>query len=154
LWQIAGDIAEKLRSKLSTSERRNVTKQGTQNPEAYELYLKGLYYWNKLTFSDITTAISYFNQAISKDTGYALAYSGLADAYADLPTLGGTPSEYFPNGNAAARRTLELRAIVGPSPCCLGQQRDGVRLGLRRRRGGSGSRLTATVTPQQSTVTR
>ena len=47
--QIAGDIAEKLRSKLSTSEKQQVTKQGTQNPEAYELYLKGRYYWNKRT---------------------------------------------------------------------------------------------------------
>src|SRR5258708_31676685 len=50
--QIAGDIAEKLRSKLSTSEKQQVTKQGTQNPEAYELYLKGRYYWNKLTGPD------------------------------------------------------------------------------------------------------
>src|SRR5438309_8623946 len=57
--QIAGDIAERLRSKLSTSERQKVTKQGTQNPEAYELYLKGLYYWNKQTSSDSATAISY-----------------------------------------------------------------------------------------------
>src|SRR5215471_223498 len=54
--QISGDIAEKLRSKLSTSERQQVAKQGTQNPEAYELYLKGRYYWNKLTRPDIETA--------------------------------------------------------------------------------------------------
>jgi len=59
--QIAGDIAEKLRSKLSTTEKQQVTKQGTQNPKAYELYLKGRYYWNKQTLSDITTAIPYFN---------------------------------------------------------------------------------------------
>jgi len=65
--QIVADIAEKLRSRLTTSEKQQVTKQGTQNPEAYELYLKGRYYWNKRTVSDITTAISYFNQAISKD---------------------------------------------------------------------------------------
>ena len=51
--QIAGDIAGKLRSKLSTSERQQVTKQGTQNPEAYALYLKGRYSWNKRTPSDI-----------------------------------------------------------------------------------------------------
>src|SRR5262244_1736379 len=68
--QIAGDIAEKLRSKLSASERQRVTKQGTQNPEAYELYLKGRYYVNKLTGPDVATAISYFNQAIAKDPGY------------------------------------------------------------------------------------
>src|SRR6185437_3643282 len=57
--QIGGDIAETLRSKLSTSEKQQVTKQGTQNPEAYELYLKGRYSWNKRTTADIETAISY-----------------------------------------------------------------------------------------------
>jgi eukaryotic-like serine/threonine-protein kinase len=118
--QIAGDIAEKLRSQLSTAERQKVTKQGTQNPEAYELYLKGRYYWNKQTFPDITTAISYFDQAISKDPAYALAYSGLADAYADLPTIGGTPSEYFPKGNAAARRALELEPSLAHPHAVLG----------------------------------
>jgi len=106
--QIAADIAEKLRSRLTTSEKQQVTKQGTQNPEAYELYLKGRYYWNKRTVSDIGTAISYFKQAISKDPGYALAYSGLADAYSVLPAYGGAPSEYFPKSNAAARKALEL----------------------------------------------
>jgi serine/threonine protein kinase len=84
--QIAGDIAEKLRSKISASEKQQVTKLGTQNPEAYELYLKGRYSWNKRTASDIATAISYFNQAIVKDPGYPLAYSGLADAYNVLPS--------------------------------------------------------------------
>jgi eukaryotic-like serine/threonine-protein kinase len=98
--QIAGDIAEKLHSKLSTSERQQVTKQGTQNPEAHELYLKGRYYWNKRTPSDLATAISYFNQAIARDPGYALAYSGLADAYGVLSNYGGTPSEAYPKSNA------------------------------------------------------
>ncbi|HYN15880.1 MAG TPA: protein kinase, partial [Terriglobales bacterium] len=106
--QIAGDIAERLRSKLSGSEKQQVTKQGTQNPDAYELYLKGRYYWNKRTGSDINTAISYFNQAIARDPGYALAYSGLADAYGVLPNYGGNPSETYPKSNAAARRALEL----------------------------------------------
>src|SRR5438067_1442250 len=108
--QIAGDIAERLRSKLSTSERQKVTKQGTQNPDAYELYLKGLYYWNKQTSSDSATAISYFNQAIAKDPAYAQAYSGLASAYwaGYWAGYGDTPSEIYPKSNAAARRALEL----------------------------------------------
>jgi tetratricopeptide (TPR) repeat protein len=118
--QIAGDIAEKLRSKLSTSEKQQVTKQGTQNPEAYELYLKGRYYWNKLTGPDVETAISYFYQAIAKDPGYALAYSGLADAYSELPTLGGAPSEYYPRGNAAARKALELDPTLARPHAALG----------------------------------
>ena len=106
--QIAGDIAAKLRSSLSTSEKQHVTKQGTQNPEAYELYLKGRYYWNKRTVRDIQESISYLKQAIAKDPGYALAYSGLADAYCTLPAYGESPSENFPKSNAAARKALEL----------------------------------------------
>ena len=118
--QIAGDIAKKLRSKLSNSEKRQVTKQGTQNPEAYELYLKGRYYWNKQTVPDITSAISYFNQAIAKDPGYALAYSGLADAYSDLAPRGGNPTETYPKSNAAARKALELDATLAHPHAVLG----------------------------------
>jgi serine/threonine protein kinase len=118
--QIASDIAEKLRPKISSSEKQQITKQGTQNPEAYELYLKGRYYWNKQTLSDITAAIPYFNQAISKDPGYALAYSGLADAYTDLPSFGGIPSENYPKSNAAARKALELDATLAHPHAVLG----------------------------------
>jgi serine/threonine protein kinase len=120
--QIAGDLAEELRSKLSTSEKQQVTKQGTQNPEAYELYLKGRYLWNKRTPSDVALAMSYFNQAIAKDPGYALAYSGLADAY--LVSLGwarsGTPSEHYLKSNAAARKALELDATLARPHAVLG----------------------------------
>ena len=118
--QIAGDIAEKLHPTLSSSEKQRVTKQGTQNPEAYELYLKGRYYWNKQTLSDITTAIPYFNQAISKEPSYALAYSGLADAYTDLPSFGGSSSENYPKSNAAARRALELDTTLAHPHAVLG----------------------------------
>ena len=118
--QIAGDIAETLRSKLSTSEKQQVTKQGTQNPEAYELYLKGRYFWNKRTASDIATAISYLNQAIAKDPGYALAYSGLADAYNVLPSFGGNPRENYPKSNAAARKALELDSTLAHPHAVLG----------------------------------
>ncbi|MGH9776407.1 MAG: protein kinase domain-containing protein [Candidatus Acidiferrales bacterium] len=118
--QIAGDLAEKLRSKLSSSEKQQVTRQGTQNPGAYELYLKGRYSWNRRTPSDVATAISYFNQAIVKDPGYALAYSGLADAYSVLPAYGGTPTEDFPKSNAAARRALELDPTLAHPYAVLG----------------------------------
>ena len=118
--QMAGDLAEQLRSKLSTSEKQQVAKQGTQNAEAYDLYLKGRYYWNKRTASDISTAISYFNQAIAKDSRYALAFSGLADAYSVLPAYGGTPSEAFPKSNAAARRALELDPSLARPHAVLG----------------------------------
>ncbi len=118
--QIASDIAEKLRSKLGGSEKQQIAKQGTQNPEAYALYLKGRYYWNKRTASDVETAISYFNQAIAKDPGYAQAYTGLADAYSVLPTYGGTPGEIYPKSNAYARRALELDASLAHPHAVLG----------------------------------
>ena len=119
--QIAGDLAEKLRSNLSTSEKRRVAKQGTQNPEAYEFYLKGRYYWNKRTLADLQTALSYFNQAIAKDPGYALAYSGLADTYFLIPTHGGRNArENLPKSNAAARNALELDATLAGPHAVLG----------------------------------
>jgi TolB-like protein/class 3 adenylate cyclase/Tfp pilus assembly protein PilF len=119
--QIAGDIADKLRSKLSGAEKQQVTKQGTQNPEAYELYLKGRYHWNNRTLSEMQTAISYFNQAVAKDPSYALAYSGLADVYGNLPNYGGAPGETaYPKSNAAARRALELDGALASPHAVLG----------------------------------
>ena len=93
--QIAGEIAEKLRSKMSGAEKQQVTKQGTQNADAYQLYVKGRYYWNKRTQADIQTGISYFNQALDKDPGYAQAYAGIADAYVVLTAYGGDPEELY-----------------------------------------------------------
>ncbi|MGB0117294.1 MAG: protein kinase [Terriglobales bacterium] len=118
--QITGDIAAKLRPTLNNSEKRQVAQQGTQNPEAYELYLKGRYYWNKRTGADLQTAISYFNQAIAKDPGYALAYSGLAEAWGVLEAYGGNPSEDFPKSSAAARKALELDPTLSRPHAILG----------------------------------
>jgi TolB-like protein len=118
--QIAGDIAGRLRSQLSSSERQQVVRQGTQNAEAYELYLKGRYAWNNRTYSELEKAISYFNQAIAKDPGYALAYSGLADAYAVLPNYGGNQNEDFPKSNTAARKALDLDPTLAHPHAVLG----------------------------------
>jgi eukaryotic-like serine/threonine-protein kinase len=118
--QIAGDIADKLRSKLTGDEKQQVTKQGTQNPEAYQLYVKGRYYWNKRTNADVNTAISYFKQAIDKDPNYAQAYSGLADAYGVLPNYGGDPADVVPKSNAAARKALELDPTLARAYANLG----------------------------------
>ncbi len=118
--QIAGDIAEKLRSKLTGTEKQQITKQGTQNQEAYQLYVKGRYYWTKRTNADIKTAISYYNQAIDKDPGYALAYSGLADAYTTLSSYGGDPNDVLPKGNAAAEKALELDPTLAHPHAVLG----------------------------------
>ena len=118
--QIAGDIAEKLRSRLSSSEKQQVARQGTQNPEAYDLYLKGRYSWRKRNLPDLEAAISYFNQAIAKDPGYALAYSGLADVFTVLPARSGFPSGEYPKANAAARKALALDASLARPHAVLG----------------------------------
>jgi eukaryotic-like serine/threonine-protein kinase len=118
--QIAGDLAAKLRSGMSSSEKQLVTKQGTQNPEAYELYLKGRYAWGKRTAADLDTAISLFNQAIAKDPGYALAYSGLADVYTVFPVYGAKSSDVIPKSNAAARKALELDPTLAHPHAVLG----------------------------------
>ena len=106
--QIAGDIAEQLRSTLSTADKQLVTRQGTQNVEAYDLYLKGRYAWNLRDRANLEAAISYFNDAIAKDPDYAMAYSGLADVYSVLPFFGGNPTEDFPKSSNAARKALQL----------------------------------------------
>ena len=124
--QIAGDIADKLRSKLSGAEKQEVTKQGTQNAEAYQLYVKGRYYWNKRTNVDIKTAISYFNQAIDKDPGYALAYAGLADAFGILANYGEDPKEFVPKADAAARKALELDPTLASPHAVLASDKAGV----------------------------
>jgi serine/threonine protein kinase/tetratricopeptide (TPR) repeat protein len=118
--QIAGDIAGKLRTKLTGAEKQQVARQGTQNPEAYQLYVKGRYYWNKRTNADIKTAISYFNQAIDKDPGYASAYSGLADAYGTLTSYGGDPNDLVPKSDAAAKKALELDPTLARPHAVLG----------------------------------
>jgi serine/threonine protein kinase len=122
--QMAGDLAAKLRSGMSGSEKQLVTKQGTQNPEAYELYLKGRYAWSKRTAPDLETAISYFNQAIVKDPGYALAYSGLADVYTVFPVYGAKSTDVIPKSDAAARKALELDPTLAHPHAVLGGNYD------------------------------
>jgi tetratricopeptide (TPR) repeat protein len=92
----------------NTSDKQKVSRQGTQNPEAYALYLKGRSYFDKQTLSDLKTAASYFNQAIAKDPKYALAYAALARTYAVLPDYGDSPVGDIPKSIALARKAIEL----------------------------------------------
>jgi TolB-like protein len=118
--QMAGDIAERLRSTLTTTEKQLVSRQGTQNQEAYTLYLKGRYGWYERNFPSLQASIPYFNQAIAKDPDYALAYSSLADVYSVLPFFGGNPAEDFPKSSAAAREALRLDPGQAHSYAILG----------------------------------
>ena len=105
--EVATEITSNLRLKLSGAEQERVNKHYTENPDAYQLYLKGNFYWNKRTGDAIKTAIGYFNQAIEKDPGYALAYAGLADCYV-VPANPQPPTEKMPRAKGAAKRALEL----------------------------------------------
>jgi TolB-like protein/Tfp pilus assembly protein PilF len=106
---IARDISNKLRNKLSGAEKQKVAKTYTANPEAYQLYLKGLYHWNKRTAESLNTSIDYFNQAIAKDPNYAQPYAGLALTYVLLPAYSaGKPEDVMPKGKASARKALDL----------------------------------------------
>jgi serine/threonine protein kinase/tetratricopeptide (TPR) repeat protein len=118
--QIAGDLVGKLRSSMTGAEKQQVTKQGTQNPEAYQLYVKGRYSWNKRTMTDLNAAISYFNQAIDKDPNYALAYVGIADAYVVMGSFGGDANESSAKGKAAAQKALELDPTLARAHADLG----------------------------------
>src|SRR2546425_2930415 len=110
--EMAKEITSNLRLKLSSADQGRVTKHYTDNPEAYQLYLKGRFYWNKRTEEGLRKSIEYFQQAIEKDPTYALAYTGIADCYA-LETLhidvgSRSPSEAAPKAKAAAMKALEM----------------------------------------------
>jgi tetratricopeptide (TPR) repeat protein len=107
--EIAKTIAETLQAKLTGAEKSSIAKAPTANPEAYELYLKGRFFWNKRTGADLRKAIDYFNQAIAKDPNYALAYVGLADSYLLLSSYAAvSPVESLPPARSALKKALEL----------------------------------------------
>ena len=107
--EIAKAIAETLQAKLTGAEKSSIAKAPTANPEAYELYLKGRFFWNKRTGTDLRKAIDYFNQAIAKDPNYALAYVGLADSYLLLSSYAAvSPRESLPPARLALKKALEL----------------------------------------------
>jgi TolB-like protein/Tfp pilus assembly protein PilF len=106
---IAKAIADTLQAKLTGSEKIAMAKKPTENPEAYELYLKGRFFWNKRTAADLRKSIEYFNQAIAKDPSYAQAYAALAQSWKLLPAFnGGAPNDCFPQAETAARKALAL----------------------------------------------
>ncbi len=119
--EIAKTIADTLQAKLTGSEKTAMSKKPTANPEAYELYLKGRFFWNKRTSADLRKAVDYFNQAIAKDSNYALAYAGLADAFAMYPDYGvEAPADAYPRAKSVAMKALELDNTLGQPHAALG----------------------------------
>jgi TolB-like protein len=107
--EVATKIAETLQAKLTGFEQQAIAARPTENSEAYQLYLKGRYFRNRLTPEGLQKAIEYFQQAIEKDPAYALAYAGLADGYGTLGFSGLLPPrEMWPKAKASALKALEL----------------------------------------------
>jgi eukaryotic-like serine/threonine-protein kinase len=106
--EITKDISDELRRKLSGEDEEQLAKRLTSNPEAYQLYLKGRYFAEKLTKEGVDKGIQYFHQAIDVDPNYALAYEGLSYAYYTSNDFFSTPHESMPRAREAARKALEL----------------------------------------------
>jgi TolB-like protein/DNA-binding winged helix-turn-helix (wHTH) protein/Tfp pilus assembly protein PilF len=107
--EIAREMASALRMRLTGAEEKRLTKSYTANPEAYQDYLKGRFWWNKSTEEGFNKGIEYFQQAIAKDPTYALAYSGLSDCYSSLAEFGVVPAkEGYLRAKDAALKAVEL----------------------------------------------
>ena len=106
---VAQSIAQKVEVTITGEEHARLSSARTVDPEAYEAYLKGRYYWNKRTADSMPKAALYFEQAISKDPGYGAAYSGLADCNSGLAWHGFmSPAEVLPKAYAAAQKAVEI----------------------------------------------
>ena len=120
--EIAKDVSSKLKSKLSGAHIAKVTKSSSADPEAYQAYLKGRYYWNRRTAEDLKRAIEQFKVATDRDPNYALAYAGLADCSTLLPQYVGIPSsEAMPQARSYAERAIALDDQLAEPHTSLGQ---------------------------------
>jgi eukaryotic-like serine/threonine-protein kinase len=118
--KIVRDVAQKLKTKLSGADEQNVAKNNTANTEAYQLYLRGRYHYNKLTDDGYYKGIEYFTQATAIDANYALAYTGLADCYFGLSDQFKSPNEVMPRARAAAEKALSLDGSLAEAHASLG----------------------------------
>jgi TolB-like protein/DNA-binding winged helix-turn-helix (wHTH) protein/Tfp pilus assembly protein PilF len=119
---VARAIADQVRISLTPHEQSILKTGRPVNPEAYEAYLRGRYFWNKRTGEGVKKAIEYFDEAIQRDPGYGQAYAGLADSYAllgnsDFAVL--SPRDAYPKAKAAATRALELDSSLGEAHTSL-----------------------------------
>jgi tetratricopeptide (TPR) repeat protein len=119
--EIARDVSEKLKTKISGADERKLRKSYTENVEAYQVYLKGRYHVFKLTVPEVQKSIEYFQKAIEIDPSYALAYAGLSDAYRSLALAGELdPNETLPKSKAAANKAIEIDGDLAEAHTALG----------------------------------
>lgn len=119
---IAKQISDKLRIHLTRLEKKRLSRRVTANREAYDLYLKGRYFWNKRTEDGLRKAKDFFEQAILEDSNFALAYSGLADSYWILGSFGYIPpKEAYPHAKQYAIRALDMDPGIAEAHCSLAE---------------------------------
>ena len=119
--EIATQIATELKITLSPSEIQKIETKPTDNIEAYTLYLRGRFFWHQRTKKDIINSIYYFNKALELDSSYALAYSGLADAYFIMAWWGFIPKNIgFDKGKEFAKKSLSINNNLGEAHATLG----------------------------------
>jgi eukaryotic-like serine/threonine-protein kinase len=112
--EISQEISGKLRLQLTLAQKKRLTRHHTEDPEAYQLYLRGRHHWNRWTEEGFYKAIEYFQQAVEKDSAYALAYAGLADSYVLLGWNSYlAPKDAFPKGKVAALTALQFDPDLG-----------------------------------------
>ncbi|HEY6443273.1 MAG TPA: hypothetical protein VIY66_08035, partial [Candidatus Acidoferrales bacterium] len=112
--EISNEISGNLRLKLTRAEKKRLTKRQTHDADAYRLYLQGRHHWNRWTEEGFYKAIEYFQQAVDKDPGYALAYAGIADSHVLLGWNSYLPSkDAYPKAKAAAMEALRLDPDLG-----------------------------------------
>src|ERR1035438_8066524 len=105
---IAREVSRRLRSQVSAEDQKKLTRDSTENPEAYQLYLKGKYYTNEFTKDGFSKGLDYFHQAIALDPNYGLAYNGLAYNYINQQDWYIRPNEAGPKAKEAAERALAI----------------------------------------------
>ena len=120
--ELASEISGKLRLSLSREQKERVTKRPTQNPEAYQFYLRGRYSWSKRTDEEFRKAIPYFSKAIAEDPNYALAHAGLADCLLLLGLFGAEdPRFVMPQAKEAALKAIQVDETLGEAYASLAQ---------------------------------
>jgi len=124
--EVAQVIANEVNARVTPKEQARLADKRPIDPEAYQAYLEGRYYWNKRTEGDIRKAIGYFQQAINKDPNYALAYAGLADSYLILSIYSSAPwQETYRQAKAAATKALEIDDNLAEAHATLAATRAG-----------------------------
>ena len=118
--EIAKAITGSLKFKLTRDDQISLAKRWTYNSEAYNLYLRGRYFWNKYSKEWVLKAIEIFKQAIAIDSNYALAYCGLADAYFRLSNVHLPPREVLPKAKEAALKAVEIDENLAEAHSSLG----------------------------------